>query len=213
MLTLLLTLACSTETTDTAATDTGAGGDTGDTLGDTTDTGDTADTGDTEDTGGTLKDVRDEMIKNADACVVIGGHTDVPAAQQYYWGEFEGNETDGWTGEEAWYLYGNEVWHDRGLSDCEVHFTVTAEPASKGACSSCDFGLVAQATVNLETTTCEPSQYAGYETMEEPYAVERLGDGSVDWAFPGSGTVFAHGYWIEGAMNYLADDGCTLPVD
>ena len=211
---LLFLLACTEDPKDTGSSHTGQPADTGDSAADTG-TGDTADTdtGDDTDTGSGLKDVRDEMIRNADACQIIGGHDDVPAAQQYYWGEFHGNDDDGWTGEEVWYLFGNQPWYDRGLEDCEVHFDITADPAGTGACTSCDAGLVAHAVVNVSNTTCPAPQYGGYETMEEPYAVERLGDGSIDWYFPGSGSQFAHGYWIEGAMNYLADDGCTLPVD
>lgn len=211
MITLLLFAACGTaDPTDTSSpADTAGSADSADT-GDTQDTGDT---GDTQDTGPAIPDARDAMIRNADACEEIGGHTDVPAAEEYYWGQFVGNETDGWTGEEAWYLFGNTAWHASGREDCEVHFTVTAVKGNVGKCASCDVGLVAHAEVDLATTTCSPGQYAGYEVMDEPYAVELLGDGSADWSFPSSGTVFGHGYWVEGALNYLSDGGCDLPAD
>lgn len=214
MILLLATLACSTSTdsgTDQPGDTADSAVDTGDSAVDTG--GDTADTGDTEDTAPVLKDVREEMLRSADACLVIGGHNDVPAAQVYYWGEFTGSTADGWTGEEVWYYFGNPKWVEHGLEDCEVHFTVTAGAGNTGACGSCDVGLIVRAQVDLSSTTCNAAQYAGYETMEEPYAVELLGDGSADWAFPSSGEVFGHGYWIEGAMNYLSDGGCELPVD
>ena len=207
---LLLLLACTEAPTAEGYPHNPPPEDTGETGGGDTDTGDSGDT----DTGGSgLKDVRNEMIRGAEACEVIAGHDDVPAAQTYYWGEFVGSDAAGWVGEEAWYLFGNQPWYAHGLEDCEVWYDVVAEPAATGACSSCDAGLLAHATVNLAKTTCNASQYADSESMEEPYAIERLGDGSVDWYFPGSGSQYGRGYWNEVAMNYLADGGCSLPVD
>ena len=209
----LLFLACpANPDLDTTPADTDSGTDSGIDSGDS-DTSDT-DTSEDTDTGGDgLRDVRDEMARNADACAIIGGHDDVSAAQQYYWGEFLGDEATGWTGDEAWYLYGNEAWYARGLEDCEIWFTVTAEAASTGACTGCDVGLIAEAVLDTDRTTCPASQYEGFAMMTEPYAVELLGDGSVDWYFPDLGSYFGRGYWDASGMNYLADDGCTLPVD
>ncbi len=174
---------------------------------------DTADTG--EDTGGsTLPDARDGMARNGSACADIAGHTDIPAAQLWYWGELHGDEASGFSGEEAWYFYGNQPWYDRGLSDCEVHYDlVTVTVAGKGACAACEYGVAVEAGLNAERTTCPPSLYAGYETMEESYAIDQGGGGVASWYFPGSGNLLGTGFWDETGVNYLADDGCTLPVD
>ncbi len=69
------------------------------------------------------------------------------------------------------------------------------------------------AVVNDDRTTCNPQLYAGYEEMDEAYALELVGDGTASWYFPGSGTLLGDGYWNELGINYLADDGCSLPVD
>jgi hypothetical protein len=179
---------------------------------DTDDTGDTADTGDTGTSG--LPDARDRMVRSGEDCEDIAGHDDVPAARLWYWGELSGDAETGFTGVEAWYFFGNTSWYARGLEDCEVHFDLSdIEVTGAGACSTCDYGVKVEAEVNLDLTTCPPSLYAGYETMTEAYAIELLGDGSASWYFPGSGNALGDGYWDSTGVNYLADDGCSLPVD
>jgi hypothetical protein len=198
---------------DSGKGDSGGGDDTavdsgGDTGGDTG-----QDTGD--DTGtDLLPDARDGMVRSGEDCEVIGGHTDVPAARLWYWGELTGEPSGGFTGVEAWYFFGNSSWYARGLEDCEVHYDLSEiEIASAGACATCDFGVRLTADVNLDRTTCPASLYRGYEQMKESYAIEELGDGSASWYFPTSGNALGDGYWTAAGVNYLADDGCTLPVD
>jgi hypothetical protein len=197
---------------DTGSGDTGSGDtDSADTGADSADTGG-GDTGDT-DTGG-LPDARDRMVRSGEDCEEIAGHDDVPAARLWYWGELHGDAESGFTGEEAWYFYGNTAWYARGLEDCEVHFELSSiTVGSGGACTTCDFGVTLEADVDLDATTCPAALYRGYAHMEEAYAIEELGDGSASWYFPGSGNLLGDGYWNELGVNYLADGGCSLAVD
>ncbi len=168
-----------------------------------------------EDTGATaLPDARDKMVRSGEDCEEIAGHTDVPAARLWYWGELAGDAASGFTGVEAWYFYGNSAWTAYGLEDCEVHFDLSAiEVVGAGGCDTCDFGVNVTANVNLDRTTCLEGLYRGYQEMAEQYAIELLGDGSASWYFQGSGNPLGDGYWDASGVNYLADDGCSLPVD
>lgn len=176
-----------------------------------TDTDSGSDSG--TDTGDLLPEVLAEMPPGADACQEFGGHSDVEGAQLWYYGTFEGDATTGWTGIERWYIFPNDAWIANAGTECVVEYDVTAVSGPKGACASCDIGFVATAQINVDNSTCAAGWWAGYETMEEPYAVETLGDGSADWYFSGSGTLFAHGYWQPVQLNYLGDGGCSVRVE
>lgn len=213
---LLLLAACTEPAPDTdKPADTGSPVDTSSNVDTSADTSEDTGADTAEDTGTSgLPDARDAMVRSGEDCEEIAGHTDVPAARAWYWGELTGDPEAGFTGVEAWYFYGNTAWYDHGLEDCEVHFDLgEIEVTGAGACDTCDYGVRVVAEVNLDRTTCPPSIYAGYEQMNEAYAIEQLGDGSASWYFPASGNPLGDGYWDSTGVNYLADDGCSLPVD
>ncbi len=193
-------------------TDTDADGDTDSDSGSDTGTDTGADTG--NDTGGdSLPDVLAEMERNADDCQEMGGSPEVQGAKLYYWGEFNGSEATGWTGEERWYLFVNDAWAAEGGKDCVVSYSVTAESGSRGACGDCDIGMVVDASLSESETDCAVGVYRGYESMTETYGVALGGDGVATWHFTGSGDEFGSGYWADEGLNYLAEYGCTVRTD
>ena len=90
---------------------------------------------------------------------------------------------------------------------------MVAESGSRGACGDCDVGLAVDASLVESATDCPEGVYRGYESMAETYAVELGTDGVATWHFTGSGDEFGRGYWVDGAMNYLSEYGCTVRTD
>ena len=179
-----------------------------------TDTGDLT-TVDGEDGGSDGADGQDglpDLLANLDRDLTdCQGYDGVPVAGavSYYWGQYEGNENDGWVGEERWILIANDRWQENDGEDCEIVWSVTARAADPGACGSCDLGIVGQASIQTARTTCPSGLWTGSENLSLDYGVFRAGDGGATWYFAGSGNRMAEGFHDpSGDLNYLTDKAC-----
>lgn len=138
-------------------------------------------------------------------CEKLQGQTH-PGGAAWYWGEYLGNETDGWTGQEVWIFYPNSTAVAGGMSNCEVTWPATASATTTGSCAGCDLGLAVEA--GAATSSCGPDVQE-MEAFSVDYAVKRLGDQTANWFFASSGNVLGTGYHAEGGLNYLTEGTCV----
>ena len=154
-----------------------------------------------------LPDLLSTMEDNGD-CEGFDG-TPVTGATVYWYGLFVGDAQQGWTGEEHWYLLANNHWEDNGGADCRVVWTFTARAADPGSCLTCDLGVVVQASVDRDRTTCDPDLWSADTSMSTTYGVFRGGGGEASWYWAESGNFMADGHYTDsGNMNYLIDAVC-----
>ena len=92
-------------------------------------------------------------------------------------------------------------------------YTLEVAEHSTGSCGNCELGFDVTASVDLSQSTCDSAMWEGYETMEEPYAVDEIKDGTATWYYYNTGTTLGYGFWDESGANYLADGGCTPRVE
>jgi hypothetical protein len=169
--------------------------DTATTAGDSNNTG----------TGGeTLQDVRDIMARNADNCQDLSGDV-IAGANSYFWGEYLGNNEEGWSGQEKAYIFMNEESKSKGLVDCEETWEVLANPAEPGACAACDIGM--EVTLTFTTSTCVDPVFGG-DNGTTTYDVDQGSDGSSHWFYANTGTALGDGYWSAKGQNFLTSPSC-----
>ncbi len=151
-----------------------------------------------------LKDIREEMARNADNCQELQGDA-LPGANSYFWGEYEGNEAEGWFGTEKFYVFVNDTLAEDGATDCEVTWVVTGGYTAPAACSGCEVGM--DVTATLDSSTCEQGM-ADDANFSVTYSVDQISGGDARWFFGSSGTELGTGYWNEKGMNYLTEPSC-----
>ena len=144
-------------------------------------------------------------IDPSEDCEKLQGQSH-PGGAAWYWGEYLGNETDGWTGQEVWIFYPNRTAVAGGMSNCEVTWPATASATTTGSCAGCDLGLAVEA--GAATSTCG-ADVQEMEAFSVDYAVKRLGDQTANWFFASSGNVLGTGYHAEGGLNYLTEGSCV----
>lgn len=166
-----------------------------------------ADTDSDTDTDTDLPDARDGLANNADGCQDVGG-TPAAGAARYFWGEYVGDSTNGWTGVEAAYVYANDEWIAVGGEDCVAMWVVSATSTSTGACPTCEVGVSITAVYDLVNSTCPESMYG--DDFATAYAVDQAADGIASWYYATSGEALGAGFWADGGgMNFLSARGCA----
>jgi hypothetical protein len=147
------------------------------------------------------------MVADASGCEDVSGST-VPGGARYYWGEYLGNATDGWTGTEAVYVYANDTWIGYGGADCVSYWVTTATATSTGACPTCEAGLSITAVYDAVNSTC-PDDMWGTDGWSESYAVD-FDAGAANFYYAGSGNAIGSGYGDEEVgANFLSDRACV----
>lgn len=155
-----------------------------------------------------LPDLLQYVSDDTSNCEQFDG-VDVAGASVYWWSEFRGNEEDGWVGEERWYIMANSTLEDTGFGDCVVTWNLTARASDSGACQSCDLGVVTQASVDTDATSCDPDLWSSDSEMSEHYGIFRGPGGEATWYWATSGNRMAEGFYADnGDMNFLIDEVC-----
>ena len=144
-----------------------------------------------------------------DFCDTEGSFPDQSGATSYFYGVFTVDDKGAWSGQERWILFATEEWEADGGEDCEVVWTMSGTEAATGSCSSCEFAVQLDATVDVSLTTCPPGLYAGDETFSVAYGVDDPGDGTAATYYTSSGNRLGSGYISDTAFNYLSDRSCT----
>ena len=119
----------------------------------------TTDSGTDSGTTGALPDIRQTMDRSAANCQELGGRP-APGGNSYFWGEYLGNDQDGWVGEEKFYFFANDTAKANGLTDCEFAWTSVGVKADPGKCTNCTLGMGVTAVVDLAATTCDPGIFS-----------------------------------------------------
>ncbi|MES2641259.1 MAG: hypothetical protein V4850_17345 [Myxococcota bacterium] len=182
--------------------------DTGGEVADTdTDTDADTDTDTDSDTDADLPDARDTMVNNADGCQDVGG-TPAAGAARYFWGEYRGDATSGWTGEEAAYVIANDTWKSLGGADCVAMWVVTATSTTTGSCPTCEVGMSVTAVYDLVNSTCPEDMYG--DDFATTYAIDQADTNTATWYYATSAETLGTGFWADGVgANFLSPRACA----
>lgn len=85
---------------------------------------------------------------------------------------------------------------------------MSGSSSAAGACSSCDYGVRVDATLNAGQTTCPEGLYKGEESYSVTYGVDEATDGTAEIYFASSGNLLGRGYGNGTAFNYVSDVSC-----
>lgn len=165
----------------------------------------TGGTGGTDDPFNTLLD---NMVEDDD-CAGYDG-VEVTGATVYWYGEFDGNEDDGWVGIERSYHLANDAWEESGQGDCQITWRVTAsQTGDAGQCASCDYGITLQASLDTQQTDCPADLWSTEQSYSVTYGVFEAGGGEVAFYFAESGNFWSDGLISsDGDLRYLRDSVC-----
>lgn len=189
--------ACSDKGLDVDSGDDGAPGTTGTTGGDDGGGGGTVD----------LPDPRTSAAADP-GCEDFEG-TPIAGATGYFYGQFVTTaDPDVWAGQEQWILFSNQAWRDVGEDDCVITWSTTATRTDgAGTCSTCDYGLTVQASIDIANTSCPEGLWEGEETFQVVYGVAVDG-GTATYYYASSGNFLGTGHAADGGSNYLSDGSC-----
>jgi hypothetical protein len=175
-----------------------------------TDADSDADTDTDTDADSDLQDARDAMQRDASGCQDFEG-TPLAGAARYFWGEYHGNATEGWTGQEAAYIFANDAWKDLGGEDCVALWAVSAVAGSNGSCPTCELGISVSAVYDLVNSTCPEAMYGG--DFSTAYAVDTevdgAGVGTTTWYYASSADRIGTGYAAPQVLNFVTDRACN----
>ncbi len=133
--------------------------------------------------------------------------TDLVGATSHFIGELTTADGATYTGTETWALFANDAWVDVGGADCIVVWSINAAVGAPGACSTCEFGLEIDATLDAFQTDCPEGLYVGDERWSTSYDVDIDGL-TATITYGSSGSDLASGYADATGLVYITPAAC-----
>jgi hypothetical protein len=142
-----------------------------------------------------------------------GTEYDVPGATSYFAGQYtiSGDSVRGW---EWQILFANDSWKETsGAADCQIAWFVSGSVVAAGSeCPDCDFGIDADARMDMSETNCleeyVDSVREDADSMHLQYDVNTLGSHNATFYFAGSGNELANGPVDGDVYTWVTDSAC-----
>lgn len=160
-------------------------------------------------TNATVSDVWDVPAPN-EACEDVDG-SPLAGATSWWIGEYD-LDLDGGegSGTEHWILYANDEWELNGGWDCSIVWSVYMSVIETGACSTCDFGLFAEATPNASESDCPANLFDNEGVpFESTYDVRLEDDGTAMFYYADTGNLVGEGYGTTSEAAWVYEGGCV----